>query len=231
MARCLGNRTAHCRGAVGALGVSAPLHRKWGSRAGFSPEPPGTLALCLSVPEPHSPLPGCSGGAGRFHTASPEVGKPRGLFHQRMPGTLFYGSLSRNRTAHCRGAVGAQALPHHAAGNGSHAIKEKSGGNFLRFSDSRQGLLGAEDTVAGIAQAGNDVLVLVQMVIQGSAVDLHIGVSVLQSPQTLGSGNDAHELDVLDTPGLDLGDGIDGRTTGCQHGMTSRLAMSLGSLQ
>ena len=41
-------------------------------------------------------------------------------------------------------------------------------------------LLGAEDTVAGVAQAGNDVAVLVQMVVHRTGVDVHVGMDLLQ---------------------------------------------------
>ena len=39
-------------------------------------------------------------------------------------------------------------------------------------------LLGAENPVAGIAQAGDDIGVLVQPLIQGSQVDFHIVTNV-----------------------------------------------------
>ena len=39
-----------------------------------------------------------------------------------------------------------------------------------------RGLLGAEDAVAGVAQTGDDVAVLVQVVVQRSAVDVHVGM-------------------------------------------------------
>ena len=42
-------------------------------------------------------------------------------------------------------------------------------------------LLRAEDTVARIAQTGDDVAVLVEVAVQRSAVDLHVGMSHLKS--------------------------------------------------
>ena len=41
-------------------------------------------------------------------------------------------------------------------------------------------LLGAEDAVAGIAQAGNDVAVLVQVIVHRTHIDVHIGMNLLQ---------------------------------------------------
>lgn len=70
------------------------LRRSWESRGLFRQSPPRAL---LYVSPFRKPPVHCRAlwGAGRFHTASPEVGKPRGLFHQRMPRTLLYGSLPR----------------------------------------------------------------------------------------------------------------------------------------
>lgn len=92
-------------------------------------------------------------GTGRFRTVPPEVGKPSGLFPRARRGHCFMARCPGTLTVHrrCCGAMDAFAP---SRGNGIHAIKEKSGGNFLRFSDSRQGLLGTEDTVAGIARPG-----------------------------------------------------------------------------
>ena len=143
--------------------------QKQGKLSGlFHQRMPGALLYSSPSRNPHSPLP----ERWRFRTVPPEVGKLR-AFPPEPAGALICGSLHWKPHSPLPGAVGALALPHRPAGNGSHAIKEKSGGSFLRFSDSRQGLLGAEDTVAGIAQAGNDVLVLVQMVIQGLSL-IHI---------------------------------------------------------
>ena len=43
---------------------------------------------------------------------------------------------------------------------------------------SPAGLLGAEDPVAGIAQTGDDVGMVVQLLIAGSQVQLHIRVGI-----------------------------------------------------
>ena len=58
-------------------------------------------------------------------------------------------------------------------------------------------LLRAEDPVAGVAQAGDDVAVLVELFIHGGDVDLHVGVVGADALDALGGGEDVHELDVL----------------------------------
>ncbi len=46
-------------------------------------------------------------------------------------------------------------------------------------------LLGAEDTVTGVAQTGDDVAVLVQVVILCTEVDVHIRVCLVQGLDAL----------------------------------------------
>ena len=92
-------------GRSGGAGVSAPPHRKWGRRADFSARARRRHLLYGSLSrKPHGSLP----GHWRFCATQPEVGKPSGLFHQRMPGALIYGSLSRKPHSplpgHCGGA-------------------------------------------------------------------------------------------------------------------------------
>lgn len=95
-------------------------------------------------------------------------------------------------------------------------------------------LLGAEDAVACIAQAGDDVAVLVQLFILCGNINVNIGVCFVQGFQSFRGGNQANELDVLGTalliwpmasmalpPVASMGS----RTK------TSRSAISLGSLQ
>ena len=61
---------------------------------GFSSEPAGSADLWLSVPETAQSIAGRR-GALALPITQPEAGKPNGFFHQRMPGALIYGSLSR----------------------------------------------------------------------------------------------------------------------------------------
>ena len=59
-------------------------------------------------------------------------------------------------------------------------------------------LLSAEDAVAGIAETGDYIAVLVEVVVKSCNEDIHIGVILLHTLYALGSADDAHELDVLD---------------------------------
>ena len=59
-------------------------------------------------------------------------------------------------------------------------------------------LFGAEDPVACIAQAGYDVLVLIELFIQAGGIDLHIGMRFHQGIESFGSSNDAEEFDLVD---------------------------------
>ena len=58
-------------------------------------------------------------------------------------------------------------------------------------------LLRAEDAVAGIAQTGHDVAVLVQVIVQRTGIDVHIRVQLLDVFDALGSRHQFHQLDVL----------------------------------
>ena len=52
-------------------------------------------------------------------------------------------------------------------------------------------LLRAVDAVTSVAQAGDDVAVLVQVVVLGAQVDIHIGVSLVQGLDAFRSGDQA----------------------------------------
>ena len=80
-------------------------------------------------------------------------------------------------------------------------------------------LLGAEDAVACIAQAGDDVAVLVQLFILCGNINVNIGVCFVQGFQSFGGGNQANELDVLGTALFDLANGVNGAAAGSQHGI------------
>ena len=95
-------------------------------------------------------------------------------------------------------------------------------------------LLGAKDAVACIAQAGDDVAVLVQLFILCGNINVNIGVCFVQGFQSFGGGNQANELDVLGTALFDLANGANGAAAVASMGSrtkTSRSAISLGSLQ
>ena len=75
-------------------------------------------------------------------------------------------------------------------------------------------LLGAEDAVAGIAQAGNDVAVLVQVIVHRTHIDVHIGMNLLQVLNAFRGSYQHHELDVVASALLHLGDGGIGGAAG-----------------
>ena len=79
-------------------------------------------------------------------------------------------------------------------------------------------LLGAEDAVACIAQAGDDVAVLVQLFILCGNINVNIGVCFVQGFQSFGGGNQANELDVLGTALFDLANGVNGAAAGSLRG-------------
>ncbi len=94
-------------------------------------------------------------------------------------------------------------------------------------------LFGSENPVAGIAEAGHDISMVIEMLVQRRTVYLHVGMGCLQCLQPFRRGNDAHELDVLRAPLLiwaiaSTADppvaSIGSRT------ITSRSVISLGSL-
>ena len=60
---------------------------------------------------------------------------------------------------------------------------------------------------------------LVQMVIHGAAVDVHVRVGLLDALHTLRRGQQNHQLDVFAAPLLHLGDGGLGAAAGGQHGI------------
>ena len=66
-----------------------------------------------------------------------------------------------------------------------------------KLSVSLRGLLGAEDAVAGVAQAGDNVGVLVKLFIHTSHIDVHVGVVVANHLDPFGGSQDIHQLDVL----------------------------------
>ena len=51
-------------------------------------------------------------------------------------------------------------------------------------------LLRAEDAVAGITEAGNDVAVLIEVGVESRGIDFHVGVLVEHGLHTFGSGHE-----------------------------------------
>ena len=58
-------------------------------------------------------------------------------------------------------------------------------------------LLGSEDTVAGIAETWEDVVMIIELTIEGSCVDRHIRMSLVDDFNAFRCGYEAHELNVL----------------------------------
>src|SRR5688572_27736405 len=56
-------------------------------------------------------------------------------------------------------------------------------------------LLGAVDAVAGVAQAGDDVAVGIEVAVDCRGIDGHVGMVAMEVRQPLGAGEQAHELD------------------------------------
>ena len=52
-----------------------------------------------------------------------------------------------------------------------------------------------EDSVACVAETGNNVAMLIKVIVECCAVNVNIGMSLLKSVKSLGSSDDAHELD------------------------------------
>ena len=78
-------------------------------------------------------------------------------------------------------------------------------------------LLRAENAVARVAEAGDDVAVLVEMIIECAGVDVDVGVLLLNGLDAFGSGDEHHERDVLAAALDHLADGFAGRAAGGEH--------------
>ena len=74
-----------------------------------------------------------------------------------------------------------------------------------------------ELAVARIAQAWDDVAVLIQVVVNRCQMDGDIGVGFLHGGDALRRADQAHELDLLHPPALQDVGGGDGRAAGRQH--------------
>ena len=89
----------------------------------------------------------------------------------------------------------------------------------MTVADKARQLQRAVDTVAGIAQAGNDVGGLVEVVVDGAGIDMHIGIFLGQRLEALGGRDDAQHADVLDTALAQIADSHLGRTARGEHGI------------
>ena len=80
-------------------------------------------------------------------------------------------------------------------------------------------LLGTEDTVAGIAQTGDNVSMLIQLLVDGSDVQIHIGMCLGNSLNAFGTADDVHHDDALAAVLFQEIDSSDCRAAGSQHGV------------
>ena len=78
-------------------------------------------------------------------------------------------------------------------------------------------LLCTEDTVACVAYTGNDVFVLVELLVHNTCVDLYIGVSLLYSLNALRRADDAHELDMWYAKLFELSNSSNCWISCCKH--------------
>ena len=69
------------------------------------------------------------------------------------------------------------------------------------------GLFCAEDAVAGVAEAGNDVAVIVEFFVQGGTVQRDVRMVTVQALDAFRSGNQVHAADFLCAVLLEEGDG------------------------
>lgn len=98
-------------GRCGALGVSIPPHRKWGSRGGFSARAAGgTCALWLCRPGNRTVHSWGAVGHWRFPLPSRKQESRAGFSARACRGHCFMSLRPGNRMAHCRG-TGASAPP------------------------------------------------------------------------------------------------------------------------
>ena len=89
--------------------------------------------------------------------------------------------------------------------------------------------LRAEDSVARVAKTGDDIAVVVEVIVQRGDKDVDIGVILLHALDAFGSADNAHELNVLHAVFLEEAEppvASMGSTT-----MTSRSSISGGILK
>ena len=75
-------------------------------------------------------------------------------------------------------------------------------------------LFRTENPVAGVAQAGNDVLMLIELFVHRADINLYVRMSFLQSGKTFRRCNNAHKAHAFGAFVFDLRDSVDGGTSG-----------------
>ena len=71
----------------------------------------------------------------------------------------------------------------------------------------------------GVTEAGNDIAVIVELLVLCGGKDINIGMSLAQSVKSLGSRNNAHELYRSGVSLLYLRNGVYSRAAGSKHGI------------
>src|SRR5215831_13750866 len=69
-----------------------------------------------------------------------------------------------------------------------------TGACFRRVS-GKQNLFGAEQAISGVAEAGHDVALFVEVVVDRRGEHRHVGMHAVKRADALGAGQQAHELD------------------------------------
>src|SRR3954447_24386258 len=87
----------------------------------------------------------------------------------------------------------------------------------IRRHQSSARLARPELAVAGVAQARQDVALVVQLAVEGRAVDVDVWVSLRDGADALRRGDQVDELDPDGAPALEDLDGGGRRAAGCKH--------------
>lgn len=72
---------------------------------------------------------------------------------------------------------------------------------------SELGLDGAVHAVAGVTESGDDVALLVEMIVEGGGVDGNVWVIFVETGDAFGSGDEADHPDIFGAGIFDHGDG------------------------
>ena len=89
------------------------------------------------------------------------------------------------------------------------------------FSPARtaRGSQGAEEAVAAVAEAGQDVALVVEFFVEHGDVDLRVGMGGLEGGQALGRGDDGNDRELADAAFLEAVDGVGEGAAGGEHGV------------
>ena len=87
----------------------------------------------------------------------------------------------------------------------------------------------AEYTVAGIAETGNNVRMIVEVFVKSGNEDVNIGMLLLHSLNALGRTDERHKADVAAAVLLEQGQRVAGGTAGRQHGIDQDSGVHVGA--